>query len=51
MSILVGRISYMPQDEKIRAKRLEASRFQYEWLCEVLPNEKKVERLSSVRER
>lgn len=41
MSMLVGRISYLP-DSEVRAKRLEASRLQYEWLCKTLPNEKKL---------
>ena len=41
MSLLVGRISYLPNSE-VRTKRLEASRFQFDWLCKSLPNTEKL---------
>ena len=37
MSVLIGQISYLPNNE-VRTKRLEASRFQIEWLHKLLPN-------------
>lgn len=36
MSVLVGIINYLPQDEIIRTKRLQASRIQIEWLNTLL---------------
>ena len=39
MSVLIGQISYLPKTD-VRTKRLEASRFQIEWLHKILPNEK-----------
>ena len=39
MSVLIGQISYLPKSD-VRTKRLEASRFQIEWLHNLLPNEK-----------
>ena len=39
MSIMIGQISYLPNNE-LRTKRLEAARTQIEWLHKVLPNVK-----------
>lgn len=41
MSVLIGIISYLPQTD-VRTKRLEASRFQIEWLHNLLPHEKMI---------
>lgn len=37
MSVLIGQISYLPNNE-LRTKRFEASQFQIEWLHKLLPN-------------
>ena len=39
MSIMIGQISYLPNNE-LRTKRFEAARTQIEWLHKVLPNVK-----------
>lgn len=39
MSIIIGQISYLPNNE-LRTKRFEAARTQIEWLHKVLPNVK-----------
>ena len=39
MSIIIGQISYLP-DNELRTKRFEAARTQIEWLHKVLPNVK-----------
>lgn len=39
MSVMIGQISYLPNND-LRTKRLEASRFQIEWLHKLLPNTK-----------
>lgn len=39
MSIMIGQISYLP-DNELRTKRLTAARTQIEWLNKVLPNAK-----------
>ena len=39
MSILIGQVSYLPNNE-LRTKRLEAARFQIEWLNKLLPQVK-----------
>lgn len=39
MSIMIGQISYLPNNE-LRTKRLEAARTQIDWLHKVLPNAK-----------
>ncbi len=39
MSIMIGQISYLPNNE-LRTKRFEAARTQIEWLYKVLPNVK-----------
>ena len=39
MSIMIGQISYLPNNE-LRTKRFEAARTQIEWLHKVLPNAK-----------
>lgn len=39
MSILIGQVSYLP-DNELRSKRLTASRTQIEWFNKILPNEK-----------
>jgi hypothetical protein len=39
MSVMIGQISYLPNTE-VRAKRLEASRFQIEFMRKLLPNER-----------
>ncbi len=39
MSVMIGQISYLPNNE-LRTKRFEAARTQIEWLHKVLPNTK-----------
>lgn len=39
MSIMIGQVSYLPNNE-LRTKRLEAARFQIEWLHKLLPQVK-----------
>lgn len=39
MSIMIGQVSYLPNNE-LRTKRFEAARFQLEWFDKILPNEK-----------